>query len=96
LQNKICPRIDEFLCKCKYPYLIKHKNLYLHPEDYNGFHRLVHFLPASEAAKVFPDHMLPKGIKGFLLGYSVFIQDDITIIMLAMNGGKSIKGGIEY
>lgn len=74
--------------KCRYPYYLKGENLYVHPEDAPEFWNDLQFI--SVACFPYLHEIHPNQI-GRILNLNLYIQDDLQILLLAMNGGISIE-----
>lgn len=71
--------------KCLYPFFVKGKNVYVHPNDAPEFWNDLRFISVARYRGT------PKQREiGRIFGYSIFVQDDIQILLLAMKGDKSL------
>jgi len=79
------PRFEEV---CIHPFYLKKKKLCIHPDDRIFFFEHPAFFDKSffSSDKVFKPFQL-----GMIYGYEVFVQDDMQIMLLSMNGGKSVE-----
>lgn len=74
--------------KCRRPYFLKGEKLFVHPDDAPNFWNDLQFVSIA----CFPyDHEIVPNLIGRIFGIDIFIQDDMQILLLAMNGGKSVE-----
>lgn len=92
MSHEIHPRVEKFLNRCIYPFVKRGRILFIHPDDIIIFAKTIYFLEGAQIAKVFPKKMYRENLGGLFMGHSIYLQDDMQILLLAMNGGKSVWG----